>query len=175
MLAGILGEIFGLTAEFKEEYERKMFIMGVARLCKVGHLWPADLLPQLLPAVTHILNRIKYHDKVVNNRLRDAAKQEMKLNSADDDSDSEDDDYDGENDFESDSDDSKDGDDNGMSSPKEEKKEDTKLGFVDDVGTGLVDFECTLGMVDYPRKAQNPNANFTEALRQLSQTSPQIM
>lgn len=37
MLEGILAEIYGLTDAFKEEYERKMFIVGLARLCKVGH------------------------------------------------------------------------------------------------------------------------------------------
>jgi hypothetical protein len=43
MLGGILHEIFCLATEFKAEYERKMFIFGLAALCQVGNLWPEDL------------------------------------------------------------------------------------------------------------------------------------
>jgi hypothetical protein len=102
----------------------------------------------------------------------------MKLNGADDDSSaSDDDDYDEEIDSDSDEEDMFEGKgtDSGMKEAKEEQKETTKLGFVDDEGTGLVDFDCTLGMVEYPRKEQNPNTNFTQALRELSQSSPELM
>ena len=39
LLSDILNELFSLVEEFKFEYERKLFIEGLARLCSVGLTW----------------------------------------------------------------------------------------------------------------------------------------
>ena len=39
LLSGTLNELFQLAGEYKFEYERKLFIEGLCRLCSVGQTW----------------------------------------------------------------------------------------------------------------------------------------
>ena len=73
-LAATLGEFFSLATDSKYEYERKLFITGIARLCQIGGQWPEDVRPQLLQAMGNLLDRIEFHDKLVNEELRKQAK-----------------------------------------------------------------------------------------------------
>ena len=44
-LAATLGEFFSLATDSKFEYERKLFITGIARLCQIGGQWPEEVRP----------------------------------------------------------------------------------------------------------------------------------
>ena len=117
----------------------------------------------MVPAVVNVLNRIKHNDKVVNEKLRSDAKEEMKDKARPSDSDDDDEDFETESEHTDDDDDD--------DSDSEDLKEDAELGFVSNA-PGLIDFDCILTTVDYPRKGQNPSSVFTGSLRQLSQEHP---
>lgn len=94
-LNSTLGELTTNFADFKHEYERKLFIGGLARLCQVAPSWPEQVQPSIINVIKSLLDRLKYHEKVVAEELRTVAKEEMKVN---DDEDEDDDDEDFETD-----------------------------------------------------------------------------
>merc|ERR1711957_333830 len=83
-------------------------------------------------------------------------------------------DSDDDEDFETESEHTDDDDDDDDSEDLMKEAETEELGFVSNA-PGLIDFDCILTTVDYPRKGQNPSSVFTGSLRQLSQEHPQIM
>jgi len=203
MTQSLLQALFEQKENFKHEYEKRFFIIGLSEMLLCQNL-PASLSPLLANMLQEIIDMLKNDDKQRIKKLEKQARAEVQENANGDDDDDDDDDSDDEDDDDDDDDEdieddaetkNIDDDELGFKS-KENQMEETKetggeteieiehqdyeeddLSFGSEANDmdGLFDLIVTMDLIQAPFKKLKSGEIFCDALRSLSQKSPQDM